>query len=157
MQEPGGPSQRDTSADRAMVYFQSAMRVDPRNYAAANELGVLFARHGQLQDACKVLQHAARTAPRPEIWRNLAIVHQRLGEPAAAELAWAEYQRMAPVPTTGGAAEADAASRIVWVTPEQFSQGEVAQRERVAVESPGRSDAGPWARPPAPSQPSSDL
>lgn len=108
---------RLTNAPKAMAAYHAALLVDARNHLAANELGVLFAQFGQLQEARAVLRHGASIYPLPETWRNLAAVHERLGEFELARMAGAQGQQLArlavgerlPVP-------------LVWVTPQQFAQ-----------------------------------
>lgn len=87
-----GASGNTTSHNaRAMVFHQAALEVNPNHYLAANELGVLMARFGQLEEAKKMLVHSVRVQPHVDGWHNLAVVHSRLGE---AELAkQAEYER----------------------------------------------------------------
>ncbi|MBM4091812.1 MAG: hypothetical protein FJ276_20650 [Planctomycetes bacterium] len=68
------------SVPTAVVLHQAALLVDPTNHRAANELGVLLARFGQLEDARRVLQQSVAVCPEPEAWHNLSVVHQRLGE-----------------------------------------------------------------------------
>ncbi len=65
---------------KAVALHQAALLVDAGNVRAANELGVLLAQFGQLEDARRVLLHALSIQPEPEIWMNVAVVHQRLGE-----------------------------------------------------------------------------
>lgn len=101
---------------KAMAFFQSALLVDPRNHLAANELGVVLARFGQLPEARSVLQHAVVTFPMPEAWHNLAVVHDRLGEADLAQRARYEAdlaRRQSPAATRGP---------VAWVTPQQFVQ-----------------------------------
>ncbi len=64
----------------AVTLHQSALLVDASNVKAANELGVLLARFGQWEDAQRVLQHALSISGDPEIWHNMAVVQQRLGQ-----------------------------------------------------------------------------
>jgi tetratricopeptide (TPR) repeat protein len=110
--------QQSLSAPRAMVLFQAALATDSRNYLAANELGVLLARFGQLPDARRALLHSVSIQPHAEGWHNLAIVHQRLGEAELARLAEHERQLLvhsgAPAPAAGG-------KRVEWVDPRTFA------------------------------------
>lgn len=123
---------------RAMVYFQSALKVDPRNYAAANELGVLLARLGQLPDARSVLRHAVKVNPRyAATWGNLATVHDRMGEVDMARRARNEFQ----LASTARPAESIGASEAIrWVEPEEFSRtnNESPQR-RAAARTPAEN------------------
>ena len=47
----------------AMTFYQSALMVDASNHMAANELGVLLAKYGQLAAAKAVLVHSVATRP----------------------------------------------------------------------------------------------
>ncbi len=79
----------------AVTLHQAALLVDASNVKAANELGVLLARFGQWEDARRVLQHALSIQGEPEIWHNMAVVHQQLGDPEQARQALQQYQRVA--------------------------------------------------------------
>jgi hypothetical protein len=104
---------------RAMVFYQAALAVDGRNYLAANELGVLLARYGQLHDARRALLHSVSLRPHVEGWHNLAIVHERLGETELARLAENERKLLEekPAPT----AVAATGKQIEWVDPQTFA------------------------------------
>ncbi len=104
---------------KAVTLHQAALLVDPNNAKAANELGVLLARFGQLDDARRVLQHALSISSEPEIWMNLAVVHQRLGQLGLAHQAREQgtlmAARQAPAAQQGNAA-------VRWVDPKTFSE-----------------------------------
>ncbi len=104
---------------RAMVYFQAALAVDPRNYQAANELGVLLAQCGQLAEAKRALLHSVTIQPHVEGWHNLAAVHRGLGESKLAELAENERQKLA-VKGQGSIAAGDE-KMATWVDPRTFA------------------------------------
>ena len=112
----------------AMSYFQSALMVYPNHFLAANELGVMFARFGQLQDAREVLRFGAAAAPNyPDIWRNLAQVHRRLGEEELAQLAAEEYQALRP--STLDQSSIASRLQIQWVEPSEFSKDTAGQTD----------------------------
>jgi uncharacterized protein HemY len=77
---------------KAMSLHQAALAVSPQNHMAANELGVLLAQYGQLQDARRVLLQSIRARPLPEAWHNLSVVHERLGEIQLAQQARREAE-----------------------------------------------------------------
>jgi tetratricopeptide (TPR) repeat protein len=116
------------AAARAAVYFQAALIVNAQHALAANELGVLFAGHGRLEEAKAALLHSVRTAPQVAAWRNLAIVHHRLGEHDLAGRADWESRQVAGARQTGrGATEGkpwhDATTpAVVWVDPATFAK-----------------------------------
>jgi tetratricopeptide (TPR) repeat protein len=76
---------------QAMVFHQAALVADASNYLAANELGVLLARYGQLADARRLLVQSVSLRPHLAGWQNLAFVHRRLGETDLANKA--EHER----------------------------------------------------------------
>jgi hypothetical protein len=82
---------------KAMVLFETAMRINPRDHAAANELGALLARYGQLENAAAVLRHSLQAKPTAEAYYNLSVVYRRLGLPREAEVALAESNKLGPV------------------------------------------------------------
>jgi hypothetical protein len=85
---------------------------------AANELGVLLARHGRLDEAKAALQYSARIAPQGAVWRNLAIIHHGMGEFDLAQRADWEYRQASSAAQTPINA---ARSAVVWVDPAAFS------------------------------------
>ena len=74
-----------TAGPKAMALYQATIGVDPQNYLAANELGVMLARYGQLRDAEAVLRQSVAVAPRPENLKNLSEVYERMGDPQSAQ------------------------------------------------------------------------
>ena len=112
-----GPASQTQSlhGPRAMVFYQAALAVDHRNHQAANELGVLLARYGQLPEARRALLHSITIQPHVEGWHNLAIVHRRLGETELAELAENERRLLA------SKQPADADKLVNWVDPRTFA------------------------------------
>lgn len=118
-----GLARQSQQADRlqgpqAMVCFRAALSVAPQHYLAANELGVLLARYGQLQDAKALLQQSVTTRSHAEGWQNLAIVHKRLGETQLATLA---EQELAALGGTSALAAANKANAVRWVEPKTFA------------------------------------
>jgi tetratricopeptide (TPR) repeat protein len=80
---------------RAMVFHQAALAIDPQHYQAANELGVLLARFGELTAARKMLLASVKSNATPSAWHNLATVHERLGETDLAKRARYEAELLA--------------------------------------------------------------
>jgi hypothetical protein len=110
------------SSAQAMAFFQSSLEVDSRNYMAANELGVLLARYGQLQDSRRVLQHGVAIKNNyPPLWNNLSVVHQRLGEVDLQRRARHEF-KLAQHRVESGQTQADAGNSIRWVDTEEFAR-----------------------------------
>lgn len=119
--EQSGSAER-LHGPKAMAFQQAALTTDPGNFMAANELGVLLARFGKLQEARNVLQYAVSFYPLPETWQNLSIVHHRLGEATLAAQSNANWQialqqEAAADPATR---QANNRSMIQWVPPQAF-------------------------------------
>jgi tetratricopeptide (TPR) repeat protein len=122
---PASGSDAETIATaKAMVYYQAALLVENRNFLAANELAVLLAHVGQWTDARQVLLHGLRVHSQPELWRNLATVHGKLGEQQLADLARMEAARAErEIRSSRPAAGLDTGGGLVqWVTPEWLAQ-----------------------------------
>jgi tetratricopeptide (TPR) repeat protein len=83
------------SSGKAALFQRVALSIAPQNLLAANELGVLLAQHGQLQDAEKIFQQCVATDATPETWRNLAIVYARQGNEQASRSAMAAGEALA--------------------------------------------------------------
>ena len=64
---------------KPLAFYQSAVVVDQRNFAAANELGVMLARAGKFQEARAVLDEAVRARPTKALVENLAKVERLMG------------------------------------------------------------------------------
>lgn len=101
-------------AARATLFHETALRIDPANYLAANELAVLLAKAGQWERAKRYLLHSLSIQPLPEAWYNLAKVHDQLGEAGLAARARREYELMS------GVTSAPSQAAVQWVRPEQF-------------------------------------
>lgn len=69
------------------MLFHAALVIEPKHSLAANEAGVALARLGRMNEAKLALQHSASLTAHPSTWRNLALVHQTLGEGQLAQLA----------------------------------------------------------------------
>jgi tetratricopeptide (TPR) repeat protein len=110
---------RSLHLPKAVTLYQAALMVNGRNALAANELGVLLARSGQLEDARAVLLHGASVGPEPEIWHNLAVVHHRLGEVELAQRA--QLQARMTTPSRSRPPEAIGNSNVRWVDASEFS------------------------------------
>jgi tetratricopeptide (TPR) repeat protein len=103
---------------QAIVFHQAALATDSANWLAANELGVLYARYGQLHEARQLLQASITAHPHVEGWQNLATVHRRLGETDLAKRAEHERQLLASKPNS---ASASAKAAVTLVDPKTFA------------------------------------
>jgi len=125
------PSAERLHGPKALAFQQAALATDPSNYMAANELGVLLARFGKLHEARTVLQHAVAIYPAAETWRNLSVVHQRLGEEMFAAQSLANWQvALQQAGNSPSPRQADNRSMVQWVSPQTFA-GEQASTPNV--------------------------
>jgi hypothetical protein len=75
------------AAGKAALLQRVALAVAPQNVLAGNELGVLFAQHGHLDEAEKLFQQCVATNATPETWRNLSVIYARKGNENASRAA----------------------------------------------------------------------
>ncbi|MDX1961750.1 MAG: hypothetical protein SFX18_01275 [Pirellulales bacterium] len=112
LQQATLPTPSAANIAKATVYFRTALVIEPRHAMAANELGVLLARQGNLAQAKRALQTSASITAHPLTWKNLALVHKSLGETQLAQLAereskisaarWRQYPDQANQLANGG-------------------------------------------------------
>jgi tetratricopeptide (TPR) repeat protein len=117
--DESGTTFQALNVPKAMALHQAALLVQPRHHQAANELGVLLARYGQLEDARRVLLHSIALQPEPEAWHNLAVVHQRLGEVELARRARNEWQLA--VDLRNSRPQQAASGPVRWVDAREFT------------------------------------
>lgn len=118
----GRPDRERHNGPIAMSYYQAALIAYPEHYLAANELGVMFARFGQLEDAREVLRFALTLHQEsPELWLNLSRVHERLGESDLAERAHGEYQHAAQLASRSAPARGGRGG-VEWMDPDSFAR-----------------------------------
>jgi tetratricopeptide (TPR) repeat protein len=101
---------------QAVALFRAALIAEPRNFRAANELGVLLAENGQLELARDMLIRSVSVTPQVTTWRNLAVVHKRTGQQNLAQ--HAEAQAMAMQRAGHGVKNEPA---VEWVDPATFA------------------------------------
>jgi tetratricopeptide (TPR) repeat protein len=108
---------------KAMTFYQAALLVFPRNYMAANDLGVLLAQAGAYPEARSALEHSLSLHRQSAGWQNLAVVYQQLGQNELARRAnWqAQVARRAEAAKAAGVSVA-AQQSIRWVDPRTFAQ-----------------------------------
>ena len=124
----------------SIALHQAALMVDPGNYRAANDLGVLLARFGQLEQARTTLSHSLEIHNHPSTWKSLSIVHRRLGQVELARRASQASQRMTEQqrpPAAGPSSRDPDESVIRWVDVATFtSHSKTNDMEPVASTSP---------------------
>jgi tetratricopeptide (TPR) repeat protein len=111
----GANSHQMEYTGQAMAYYQAALAVEPRNVRAANELGVLFATNGQLKQARDMLTRSASIAPNVTTFQNLAVVHNRMGDPRMAEQLREQAREMKQ------SGKDPATPSVQWVDPATFA------------------------------------
>ena len=118
---------------KAIVFFHAAILVCPRNYMAANDLGVLLAHSGDFAGACRVLEHSVLVCRCSENLSNLSVVYRQVGQHRLAELAVqkAQVAKAAEI-AQQKSSSLSAGGKVQWVDPTAL------------VQSPG-----PWTDPPA--------
>jgi tetratricopeptide (TPR) repeat protein len=103
---------------KAIAFFQAAILVCPRNYMAANDLGVLLAHNGDFTEARRMLEHSVLVYRCSENLNNLSVVYRHLGQQRLADLA-AEKARVAKAAEIARqkSANLSAGGSIKWVDP----------------------------------------
>jgi tetratricopeptide (TPR) repeat protein len=121
----GASSRNPLGAPNAMALYQAALLVDPQNYMAANELGVLMARFGDLPNAADQLERSLSIKPRAETWHNLAIAYERMGQAEKAKQAELEREKLLAAPPTTSVAkdstDLGARTNLRWIDTDTFA------------------------------------
>lgn len=106
-------------AHRSMVLYQAALRVDPKNFAAANELGVLLARYGKHEEAIAALKHCLAYSSQSTAWMNLASIYGKTGRTEEARFALAQAGKVRGL--DGKMPFIANRPRVEWVDPMTFA------------------------------------
>jgi tetratricopeptide (TPR) repeat protein len=121
----GASIRRPLGAPNAMAVYQAALLVDSQNYMAANELGVLMVRFGDLPGAADQLEHSISIKPRVETWHNLATTYERMGQTEKAQQAEHERQKLLAAPRTNAVAndstDLGARTNLRWIDTDTFA------------------------------------
>ena len=120
LQAAAVPRLRERCLPRAILLEQMALAIDPANWQAANELGVLLAHSGRWAEAREALLQSVRTHPHAAGWHNLAVVHTQLGEDDLARRAAYEQQLLASQ-VKSGRQVAPRGPQVRWVDPATFA------------------------------------
>ena len=123
---------------KSVVYHQVALLSDNQHHRSANELGVLLARSGRLEQAKLLFERSLMTQPTVRTWQNLAEAHRRLGETDFANRAASEVQMMA-------SAQPTIHSNIQWKPVDQFNADAPVEfnEQRVAQLPPAPTQSKP--------------
>ena len=110
----GGPTLESTG--RATALYRASLITYPKNFRAANELGVLLGENGQYELARDLLIRSVSVSPQATTWRNLSTMHARLGERDLAERAQRQALAMRPQ-----GRDASTAPPVKWVDTATFA------------------------------------
>ena len=122
------PKQDPLNIAKAIVFHKVALDANPANYQSANELGVLLAKSGQMNEAVHLLRRSLKIRQTPQTWKNLADLHARQGQTTLAAKASDEYNFLVQ-----SRSEHSLPHQIQWLTPSEFNQaGPIDVYERTA-------------------------
>ncbi|NUQ66090.1 MAG: tetratricopeptide repeat protein [Pirellulales bacterium] len=124
---------------KAVTFFQSALLACPANHMASNDLGVMLARNGRLEDARTALEHSLLVSQQASTWHNLAVVYGQLGDPRSAERARRQAQSLTQATPGGRQGKSSETPVVQWVDPQTFAQR--------TTETPGAPAFAPPVRP----------
>ncbi|MEX2114300.1 MAG: hypothetical protein WD845_13995 [Pirellulales bacterium] len=111
--EPGRSIERRLQAEHL---FRAALLAERNNFCAANELAVLLAETGHLEESRALLVQSVSAMPHAVTWRNLAGIHDRLGENQLAQQARAQADLL-PHAVASGSAPA-----VEWIDAASFAR-----------------------------------
>jgi hypothetical protein len=114
-----GTSEMPLPEAKAITFYQAAVLVCPRNYIAANDLGVLRAHKSDFAAARLALEHSVNVCRTAENLKNLSVVYRRLGDARRADLA-AQDSQSAKLNETARqrSGSVSAGGAVQWVGPE---------------------------------------
>jgi tetratricopeptide (TPR) repeat protein len=123
---------------KSVTFLQAAILVCPRNYIAANELGVLLAHNGDYAGARRILEHSVLACRSFENLSNLSVVYRQIGELRLSALAAEKAQVARACETTRQkGASLSAGGSVTWVDPSALADNRY------------MAPAGQWSDPPA--------
>ena len=133
---------------KAMVYYQAAMLAYPKNFMAANDLGVLLAQCGHCAEARAILEHSLSLCPQSATWHSLAVVYGQLGQTALARRADQQASVLQRAETLRLRTSPAAANNSVqWVDPQTFAQTSTGAPLAPGAEPQPRGQTAPSAEP----------
>ena len=116
----------------SVAFHRAALKSDAQNHRSANELGVLMAQSGRLEEAKELFKQSLRIRQSPLTWTNLAKTHQRLGEVQFAQMAERESR-------IAGTAQVASNASIQWVNNRDFN----AMQPSEVMAQPGKTQTIP--------------
>ena len=126
VQAKSGSDHSKLDLAKSMIYHQAAISADGSNFRSLNELGVLYANSGRFSESKHMLKNSLRIKQLPQAWRNLSVIHQRLGEHQLAQLANREFEV--------GSTQAPS-SVIRWTPVEEFNKNAPLEQHAVSQAS----------------------
>jgi tetratricopeptide (TPR) repeat protein len=139
------------STGQAIALYRASLIAEPRNYRAANELGVLLAENGHLELARDLLLRSVSVSPQATTWRNLAVVHSRAGQRNLAE--HAKGQALA-LQRAGATANVPA---VQWVDPATFASTAPAGDRMPPAVVPSKTEPTPTKAADHPQKPAENV
>lgn len=127
---------------KTLVMHHAALLAHGGNYLAANELGVGLAQAGRYQKAAGVLQHSIANGGGSTVYRNLAFVQGKLGQPRFAAVTTQQAEQLASRERAAGQFSRERG--VEWVSPDRLAS------TATHASQPGQSSV---ARSPAPAAP----
>ena len=124
---------------KSLTMYRAAVGAHGQNHLAANEAGVLLARAGRYRQAAPLLELAAQLGNASATHRNLAFVHQKLGDTQLAST----HQQIATYLSQREIAQGKLSAErgIAWISPDQFNR--TGQQTPPAAELASRPFAAP--------------
>ena len=113
------PSDSGAGIARAMTYHRAALLVEPNNFLAANDIGVLLARQGRWEEARAALEQSLSISPQVATWQNLAAVHQNLNQMEFARQSQQQAELLAQRQSNGAA---HGSLAVQWLDAANFAQ-----------------------------------
>jgi tetratricopeptide (TPR) repeat protein len=118
----GGTTPGGAQPAKAVALHRAALKIDPRNYLAANELAVLMARYGESEEARQLLLHSLSLTQRSETLHNLAVVCETLGRREEAAAARKHCQEAMSAERADPQTQGTLGGMVYWVDRQTFSQ-----------------------------------
>jgi Flp pilus assembly protein TadD len=133
---------------KAMVFYQAALLAYPKNFMAANDLGVLLAQCGHCDEARTILEHSLSLSPQAVTWHNLAVVYGQLGQPALARQADGQAAALQRVELARRrAALGTASGSVLWMDSQAFAETSSNTPSSPGATPPLRQMPGPSVMP----------
>ena len=126
VQAKSGSDHSKLDLAKSMIYHRAAISADGSNFRSLNELGVLYANSGRFSESKHMLKSSLRIKQLPQAWRNLSVIHQRMGEHQLAQLANREFEV--------GSTQAPS-SVIRWTPVEEFNKNAPLEQHAVSQAS----------------------